>query len=825
MSARLGHLALWLALLALAAACRDPRILDVAEPVTLTPYPNPFGPADPRYTEPPHRQRPQEVLVHADGRRAYVSLPGQVDDPAHQVAVVDIESGALVSKIDVGAGAFGLALHPGGRYLVAFSRFTNFACVIDTEAGNGVDGRVDKVVHRPPFDFYATDALFDANGRLYLTNRALDALLVYDTLALDGGLSFTKVATIPVPQNPRDLSLSPDGTTLAVASQTDLAVSLIDTASLSERQRVDLQAPAIDVAFAGDFLVVPTLSASSHHLPFDGPDGDGDGQPGDGTPNVNFQDLQNEIAIVRAADGVIVHRYTSDTICCKDFRDVDPLDSARHGELLPPRETWIVAGANPEQVVTGEVGGETRAFVGYASSSELQAFAVDLATGALTPRWVVPALGHSPSGMALAGGRLVVANRLSESVGIYDADSGTAGSTVVVGDITRGEFPATDVEIGELINDETSAFAVDGDQSCVMCHRENNNFKKALSMPLLRYPAMSSRLIQAYRGAADTRPWFIEAAMDENNFLPVTNEFARIENFCCSDYTLWPEGAPADCISNPPPECTSEPNANSVDSFEPTRTATAFPQPRPTGATTRSQHFLAAFERLTGRTESFGDGLYFEDPITLERESLPIDFDGVTRALGLFLLASPRLLPNPNDPNAPAALRGKALFESAATGCAVCHPAPTFAVSTDNNPFEVPLRFPPVVTPVRGPNGINYDLLNGGFMGVFPMTEQDTCAEYCGDDVCSEDARACDDRMNLRMGVPTLRGVWDRAELFLHDGRANNLREVLCTPGHPALREGERGFNERDGIVDSHGGTSHLTPQEIDDLIAYLLTL
>lgn len=806
-----------LGLLAIGAGCRDSRIVEVASPRTLEPYPNPFGPADPRWVELPARQRPQEIVVHPDGRRAYVSLPGLVDNPINLVAVVDIESGEVLKKIEVGAGAVGLALHPAGRFLVATSRFTNFLSVIDTET--------DEVLHHPPVDFYTTEGVFGADGRLYLSNRWLDALVVYDTLALDEGMAFTKVATIPVAQNPRDVAISADGRTVAVASQSALAVSLIDTQDLVERQRVDLQAPAIGAAFAGNFLIVPTLSASTHHLPTAGPDGDGDGLPGDGTPNVNFQDLQNEIAVIRVADGTIAHRYTSDTICCKDFRDVDPADTARHGELLPPESDWIVAGSNPEQVVVGEVAGELRVFVDYASSSEVQAFSIDPATGALTSRWVVAATGHSPNGMAVAGARLLVTNRLSETLGIYDGATGAVQANVVVGDVSRGEFPATDHEIGELINDETSAFAVDGDQSCVMCHRENGNIAKALSMPLLRYPMMASRLVQAYRGAADTRPWFIEAAMDETNFRPVTNEFARIENFCCSDYTLWPDGAPPDCATNPPPECSSEPNATSVNSSDPVRTPMAFPQPRPSTALTRDQHFLAAADKVLGRRQSFGDGLYYEDPITGAREPIAIDFDGVTRALGLFLLTAPRLLPNPADANAPAVLRGKALFESSATGCSVCHPAPTFAVSTDNNPFNVPLRFPPVVTPQRGPGGVNYDLLNNGFMGVFPQTEQDTCQEYCGEEVCSADPRACDDRMNLRMGVPTLRGLWDRAELFLHDGRAKNLREVLCTPGHPALKEGERGFNERDGIVDTHGGTSHLTPQEIEDLIAFMKTL
>ncbi len=60
---------------------------------------------------------------------------------------------------------------------------------------------------------------------------------------------------------------------------------------------------------------------------------------------------------------------------------------------------------------------------------------------------------------------------------------------------------------------------------------------------------------------------------------------------------------------------------------------------------------------------------------------------------------------------------------------------------------------------------------------------------------------------------------------MLHHGRAKGLREVICTPGHPALQPGERGFNEHEGIPDTHGGTSHLTAGNIADLIDYLETL
>jgi cytochrome c peroxidase len=54
----------------------------------------------------------------------------------------------------------------------------------------------------------------------------------------------------------------------------------------------------------------------------------------------------------------------------------------------------------------------------------------------------------------------------------------------------------------------------------------------------------------------------------------------------------------------------------------------------------------------------------------------------------------------------------------------------------------------------------------------------------------------------------TLVEQW-RMSPYLHDGRATTLKEVLTT------------FNKGD----KHGATSHLSPQQIDDLVAYLLTL
>lgn len=771
----------------------------------------------------PHRDRPTEIAVTADGAKAYVTLPGIVDDPSDQLAVVDLSSRTVTKRIRVGRSPTGLALHPGGRFLLVLNRFSNFASVVDTVS--------DTVVASIPADFYATKAAFTPDGsRVFVTNRWRDAVAIWDVAA--DSASFRITGRIepgtPVGTNPRDVSVSADGQYVAVGALTGMELSILDAQSGAELHRVNIGAPVSDVAFAGRFVLVATLSASTHHEALEGPDTNGDGIPGDGTPNTNFQDLQNEIAVVDAETGKQVWRYTSDTICCKDYRDVHPDDQDRHGDLLPPRGAWTVGGALPEQIAVLSHGGGVRAWVTYSASNQAQWFDVDLASGQLIAGEVIDTAGHNPHGLAFAPNAVLISHRLSETLGIYDLNSGALADVVTVGDVGAGAFPASDIEIGELFNFVTAPFSVDGDQACSQCHREGSNINKAFSMPLTLYPGVSSRMTMAYRGARITRPWFLESAMDENNFRPVINEFARIENFCCTDYTLWPNGAPADCETNPPPECATELGPYSPDGHVASRggeSHAAYGAARPKSAPTRDVFYLEAANQVMGRNMSFGDGVFYESPLTGEQEPVPLNFDGITRALGVFLNARPRLLPNPNDLESASVRRGRAIFESAEAGCSICHPAPAFAVSTMVNPFGIPLTFGPVVTPIRNADGANLDLLAAGFLDTFPLAEQDSCEAVCGPDVCAANPNACNSIRNVRFGATTLQGIWDRADKLLHDGRANGLREALCTPGHPALLPTETGYNELDGIVDSHGGTSHLSASQLNDLIAYLKTL
>lgn len=803
--------------IATAICCAATEETPPFEKRALSPASNPFDASDPLHSPQPHRDRPLAVALSADESKLYVTLQGTEDEPGSEVAVVDVRAGRAVKRVAVGSSPTGLELHPGGRFLVVTNRFANFASVIDTTK--------DEVVAEVPVPFYTIDLAFTPDGRhAYLTNRWKDAVLRWD-LAVDdrfrvisddySALPPDAAMGIAVGDNPRTIVIDGSGTRAYVASPTGLSLSILDLTTSRELRRVHLSSPPGDVRLFGDRLIVTHTGRGSQHPPDDGFDGDDDGKPGDGTANVMFQDLQNEIALLDREGGSL-DEVTSDSICCFDFRDVDPdhpekgaaLPSpdtwpASRSSFLPPKDRWAVAGALPEYLaVRGD-----RAWVVFSGSNEVQGFSLE--EGKLRPLQKAGALfptGMNPAEIAVTrdGKRAFVADRLGERITVLDLEQGPGHETqIVVGDERAGPFPATDAELGEAINFVTAKLTVDGDQTCVHCHREGGNIAKPVAMPLQTSPKWGRRMVMAYRGAHDTRPWFFETAMTESNFFPVINEFARKENFCCEqlDPLVWKkyptsEACMADatiagcdhvlhCKTNPPPECA-------------TRT---YGSPY----LTRNEHFLAGARATFGRDRTFGDALSIET-IDGVKSGIPLDFDGVTRALGLFLLVRPRFFPNPNAALArPAAKRGRAIYESPTVGCNACHPLPLTTITRDFNPFGMPMRFAPLITPALDDEGVDADRVTAGFLQTFPQAQQDGSG--------------------LRVGVPQLRGLWDRARRFFHDGRARSLREALATPGHPALRPGERGFNETFGVPDTHGATSGLTAAQLEDLIAFLETL
>jgi len=730
---------------------------------TLTTLRNPYR-GDRGYFAQPRRDRPLRVAVSPDGATAVVTLQGLEDEPRDEISIVDLTTRTVRGRVRVGSSPTGVAIHPGGRFAVVTNRYSSWASVVDL--------RDLRVVADVPTAFYATDVAFTPDGRrAYVSNRWRGTVVRWD---LDVGperfaVTDPHATELAASTHARDVAISADGSRLAVAGVDGMHVHLYELPSERLASDIHLHAPANDVVFAGGWLMALTQGPGSGHPPLVGPDTDDDGRPGDSTANANFQDQQNEIAVFRASDGAPAQRYTSDSTCCHDARDVDPSDPML-GRFLPDRRNWIVGGSVPEAAAVCPSATGLSLWVGYMGSSEVETFAIDLATGGLRPV-TRSRVGWGVTDIACVGAGAAVVTQLSESIELLTTPGATP-EAVVVGDTRDGRFPSSDVEIGEIVNVVTAPFSVDGDQSCVMCHREFGSVERAFSMPMLRHPE-AARLTMPQRGMADSRPWFLEGAMDEINFFPVLSEFAPINQFCCTDPSLWSEAnpAPADCPTRPPAICAA--------------------RPFPHNFATRNAFYQSQSIAIIGRGRSFGDTF-----------DSPLNFQGLTRALGESLLVRSRLLANPNPGDTADVRRGRALFESSEVGCSTCHTGAALAASNSDSPVGR-LHFAPVISPSRMSDGSNGDLVNDLFLVTFP-------------EVVQADGR-------IEFGVPVLRGLWARGNLFLHDGRARNLREVLLTPGHPALRPGERGFNEVDGIPDTHGATSSLSARQLDDLIAYIL--
>ncbi len=717
-------------------------------------------PGDTHYSPQPHRDHPYAVALSAEGETAYVTLRGSEAEPGRHLAVVDTATLEVRGRIEVGSSPAGLALHPAGRFLVVANRYSSYLSVVDT--------RTAREVQRVAAPYYATSVAFRADGKkMWVSNRWLDGVQIYDVGEVGGRLELRLrqvpgarlrdrvrgMDAVPVGTNPRDIVVDEPSGHVFVANMPDLTISVIDIERDVEIDtdddpettdhgappgitRIDVRGPVNDLVVVGEWLFVATENAGTGHPAWDGPDTDGDGQPGDGTPNVNFQDVQNDIATWNARTLELGPRYTSDSLAgfYKDLPEGTP--------GLPAPEDRVVRGALPEQMAVLWRAERTQLAVTMSGSGEVAVF--DVGPGPALQAADLFQVGFAPFGIAASpdGESIVVANRLSEDVARVEIAS-RAVERVVVGDVSGGPFPATDAEIGELYNAMTALFSADGDQACEHCHRDGNSIRKTHSMPLQR-SVFGTRMIPTHRNLLRTRPLFFENALDEDNFIPVMNEFAREENF-------------------------------------------GFGRPRDDFAD-RNAFFVETSFRLIGRRTSFGDagGLRL------------LDFNGMARMLGIFLLVEPRLLPNPNRGGTYATERGRVLFESTDTSCAVCHPAPVFAASDDFNPFGVATAMQVVSANTYA--GRNADTLASGFITLF------------GGD---HDA----------FSIPSLRGLWDRPAMFLHDGRALSLLETLATPGHPALGPDQRGFNERDGVPNLHGGTSHLAPEDLRDLIEYLMSI
>lgn len=630
---------------------------------------------------------------------------------------------------------------------------------------------------------------------------------------------------IRVGQQPRDLTISPDGNTLFVVNTGSLDVSVVDLNTLRETRRIFTRSAANDVVWAQDHLILACLSVgtgfpkahspgrestdpaapeteftlfrdfeSGKPLPLERQLPLGPFDDVDGTAQEKFRDITNDLVILDPAAAAVdaylageeFTRYTSDSF--------EALPGDKKGDVPP--ELMKVVGAFPEQIAVAD----NRIYVTMSGTFEVQEWEVRAdapPAERLQPRRVFTT-GFKPVGIAAAKDSLIVANHLAESVTFVDLTTGESKAL----SLSRLEsaFPANDFERGEFFV-QTSVFSADQDQSCVHCHYRDTSDGRKWSVSQVMGQSRSgeertggSREVPDIRGLVLDVPFFSEGTLTIDEPLTMMMEQNPLIDF----QGVIPAGDYTNLFVLPGEESLYAKSADAV--------VVATGKWKQEGLTVadllkrREVHMSRVAQRWLGKPYTFRDFQFF---------------------IGAYQAGEGRFLPNPVDSEDLMVRHGRAIFESPRVGCSQCHPAPAF---TDKaHAYNQNHSFPPLVSPVARDNvhslvsADRVDFING-FVRPWDQADRGRVEEHEGYFV-----------------APSLRGLWSRPQAILHHGHALNLREVICPPAHPALRPYpyerrdaprpgriELGHNELNGVPDTHGTTSHLNVWDVECLTRYL---
>jgi len=662
--------------------------------------------------------------------------------------------------------------------------------------------------------------------------------------------------------HPKDLVLSSDEKFLFVGNTGTKDVSIIDTVSLREVGGIYIENVANNLAIYRhksdsdlDHLIILTMGAgfgaANARDPFGGETWDkknpaaqysvlrdpittdaykvdeqfvlGPYDAIDGTWNTKMRDIQNDIIALKLSSlhypkftlGMELNyllkpiryeshdswvRYTSDTA------------EATTGDVkgdIPP-ELQRVPGAFPEWIEVVD----DKMYVSMAGTFEIVEWQIN-ARATDPSEKLVPlrkfATGLRPVGLTIgrsgyAKNKLFVANQIGETLNIIDLTT-NENIEIVVGDLSVPLFK-TQAEKGELIV-HSSVFTSDGDTSCLHCHYRDTGDGRGW-------------------GAAETVGQDVRGHLTPGGTLGIPsmrNTFAIQPYYFEGTHDL-SEGQGAD---------VNEP-ASSID-FDRPIWAGDFSKIR---SPIPSSKRVVMHEELKERVEvnSLGEKWYdleearneFFKKQTKKYFGKELGLRDVYPFVGSWLGDNNHLLPNPIDTENPSVKRGQKLFNSAQVMCIVCHSAPEFTNKTLELANNDRRALPVLITTSR--RDASYTLTSVH------------AVDYANGIKTPHKGRVEDKEGTFT--TMHLRNLFDRPPVFLHHGRARSLREVLLTPGHPAtkkfrypvllggedVRPGrmEKGFNELQErnekgelilsgqIFDSHGGTSHLSIRQIDDL-------
>jgi DNA-binding beta-propeller fold protein YncE len=726
------------------------------------------------FVKQPFRSWPNALALTPDGKKLYVTLPGREGYPDWRIAVVDTARRTVTRWVDLrptgqarGTRPIALQVSPVAPYMVVLNEYANFASVVDTAT--------DAVIGEFQTDFYGEELVFNGAGtRLYVSDRFNGQVRAF---RIDPGPAFTELAQIPTGltdldrKNPRDLSMSADGSTLYVANTLGHTIAVIDVGA--DRNTLIRTMPvgglATDVKIAGHWGIVSGHETNSvlnepetgHGLPKieNGVAVRNSGAPlgytpvmTDATRATTFDDLGTELNVFDTATNRFVYRYV-------DF-ERDRSISVAAGEVTDLGDhalgQKIIRGSGAEQIaVRGDL-----LFVTQLHSDKVEVFRIDQAPS--DPSKILTEIGTeftggiTPQGIAVSpdGQTVYVANMQTEDVSFLGV--GPSGGLARLGHLTvgvTGETPdpakgghgdhlfATHEEVG-LRWLFTQSYSDDGQKSCGHCHWQSRH---------------------------DGGQWNVGGnAIGGPKAVPQNKDIS-------DNWPQWFEG-----LSNNMSGYASSCNGELVNAER--RTA-LFPQATLAERLQARNEFVklqtAANSRAIGRPE-------------LEGDAFSIDFYGMAFRQILWSQNETHLMPNPlrQFPTAAARAqiaRGQFLFTTEVSGggagCASCHHNGNVITNGEvNDTFQ------------------DYNIHEPGVVAETTVSNEGPFTRLANDYIFQELGPPQDlgGRQNISSrNTKHLRAFWDSVPRWLNHGAAHSIREILLAPDSPLLSPGERGFNFR----------------------------
>ena len=839
-----------------------------------------------RASQIPFRGNPSDVaFVDIAGQtKLYIPLGGDLMTPGNEIAVATLGQTAA-RRIAVGVRPQRLAVHPDGLVFVC-NQFSNYISIIDARTDDLLRNNSGEPIEIAT-EFYCADILLtDRNaGRpdrdeqeLYVANNWRGTVLRYSIDLVRDAVSNQVVditinrksndpANTPTKEitgvgaNPYRLSLSEDKSHLYVANNRGGELARVRLSDDTAVARIALNAPSIDAVHIGDRVFVPT-TMPDRGLPSDdelalpaevladparvtGLDSQTHvAHPGalfDKTRSYNFEDIRNGLFDLEfTLSGQAVY-FTDDVSSEPRF----------------VQQQKVLSGAIPQAIVRNRAG--NRIYLAHSGSDLVQELRVDrngaFRVRALNGRSV--ATSERPFALAVNEDRneLYVATWGGEVVEVFDLNNLSLRQRINLG-YAQPVYPATNIERGEYFF-YNADWSNNGRKSCATCHLDELlvdgvGYANGATAPTAYHQ------VKANFNQMTTSSYFWNGSFNNGSYASLA--FAAQTRTNCelilNGFIEGPGSNPATRVGDPNNRVTSadDPLCRPVFSSRNQILPDNFDQ---IAAVIADQKQIAAqlIQAETGFTRE--EVSRFSDFYTLSELRLPPNPLKFMKENGMLSLGGAGKID-----------QGQTLFTS--QGCANCHDpnnqrhpfadgknhgaganwVSEFINIYQNDPLiqqigGLPDQLVQAVAEAGSQTEPNIHL-NIDFFVPFVMDSEhalrfDDPLQVRGNRQLEAERLDLLIRINLgdpdrgfvpgnvtgrpSVNTPSLRGAWWLVN-YLRHGHARSIEESILGPGHPALREGEKGYAVNSiGQFDVHGQTSTLSADQVEALRLYVETI